>query len=262
MYPEEGNECKFLMSADGSQLLGFSFGSDFTTEHECGIADIREAFGVCKMDWYDRSSDHLTGIDRRKITKLPSRLYFTSSVGQARIQFNTTRNLEVGKDYYLKRKTRSAWSDEAFVINSCSPDDVLLLRLWDHILNLDVIFTMQAEGLSSGLTILVASAISKEDAWNWKASDQEEIALRIEAGPILKNLHEVLGKAGKSWFALHTPHKIQGQIRFWLNPMQQHIHNCGWFTPDELLLWATDQGPVMKEKKVAEKPAKQRKKRK
>lgn len=36
-------------------------------------------------------------------------------------------------------------------------------------------------------------------------------------------------------------------IVFWLNPWEQRIHHSGWFTVEELELWAENKGPVMKE---------------
>jgi len=33
---------------------------------------------------------------------------------------------------------------------------------------------------------------------------------------------------------------------YWLNPMEQKIHNYGWFTVEDLLLWAENKGPIPK----------------
>jgi hypothetical protein len=63
-------------------------------------------------------------------------------------------------------------------------------------------------------------------------------------------VYELLKKSGKRFFALQIKHlDDKGQPRWWLNPYQQDIHNFGWYSTEDLKLWAADQGPVVMKKK-------------
>src|SRR5690606_5349289 len=67
-------------------------------------------------------------------------------------------------------------------------------------------------------------------------------------------IEEDLKAAGKRWFAL-SPRFFKDEagneiIKFWLNPMEQHLNDSGWFTEEELRQWIKDEGPIpMKAKK-------------
>jgi hypothetical protein len=43
-------------------------------------------------------------------------------------------------------------------------------------------------------------------------------------------------------------HESNGYGYCFLNPMEQSIHNSGWFTVEQLEEWAKDSGPVMMKK--------------
>ena len=76
--------------------------------------------------------------------------------------------------------------------------------------------------------------------------------LREEVLQQLAELVEVkreLKENGKDFISLSRwAHTLGGEIIFWLNPMQQNIHNSGWFTLDDLKKWAKDDksSPVFK----------------
>lgn len=81
------------------------------------------------------------------------------------------------------------------------------------------------------------SEIEKEQR-EYLAIWDEVAATRIE---------EMLKKAGKGYFALSRPRKNDaGELTMWLNPMEQHKYESGWYTIKQLEDWAKDKGPVMK----------------
>jgi hypothetical protein len=51
----------------------------------------------------------------------------------------------------------------------------------------------------------------------------------------------------KEWRSLERWQWIEGEIRFWLNPTDQENYRSGWFSIDDLIAWAHNQGPVMVE---------------
>ena len=64
-------------------------------------------------------------------------------------------------------------------------------------------------------------------------------------------IYKILKDAGKRFFALSPKWKDDNkeEVVFWLNPIEQHIYNYGWFTVEDLKLWAKNEGPVMMEKR-------------
>jgi hypothetical protein len=63
-------------------------------------------------------------------------------------------------------------------------------------------------------------------------------------------IEETLKKAGKTYFAL-VPHRMKDEsVKFWLNPFEQDRYESGYFDLADLLLWADDQGPIVKKPKM------------
>jgi hypothetical protein len=70
-----------------------------------------------------------------------------------------------------------------------------------------------------------------------------------------------LTKAKKKWFALspkwsgEIKSTVNGEINtqfdviFWLNPMDQHTNNAGWWTVEQLMQWGEGKGPVVERSK-------------
>ena len=64
---------------------------------------------------------------------------------------------------------------------------------------------------------------------------------------LLEEVKQTLLDQGKEWRSLERWQWLDGEIRFWLNPVDQHSYNVGWFSIDELVQWANDMGPVLAE---------------
>ncbi|NTU84346.1 MAG: hypothetical protein HGA45_34120 [Chloroflexales bacterium] len=64
---------------------------------------------------------------------------------------------------------------------------------------------------------------------------------------LLERVKLTLSDQGKEWRSLERWQWIDGEIRFWLNPADQHSYRMGWFSIDELIQWASNIGPVMLE---------------
>ncbi|MBP9819936.1 hypothetical protein KBC79_04325 [Candidatus Woesebacteria bacterium] len=86
---------------------------------------------------------------------------------------------------------------------------------------------------------------------------EEETARKIilsEAQTLSTEVIPLLKESGKSWFSLqpskftYDPQTMR--VTFLLNPFNQRAYNFGWYTLDELRLWAVNQGPVMKTRQV------------
>lgn len=62
----------------------------------------------------------------------------------------------------------------------------------------------------------------------------------------------MLTEQGKEWRSLERWQWMDGGIRFWLNPNAQDIYRSGWFSIDDLIAWAHDDGPIMIEEELEE----------
>lgn len=74
---------------------------------------------------------------------------------------------------------------------------------------------------------------------------------------MLDDLKGALDDQGKEWRSLERWQWMDGQIRFWLNPTDQVRYQSGWYTIDELMLWARNRGPVLvpeEEEDIEEEP--------
>lgn len=84
------------------------------------------------------------------------------------------------------------------------------------------------------------------------AINRQMLRLRRTTGLRLNELLELLEEVkitlrdqGKEWRSLERWQYIDGQICFWLNPVDQSRYRMGWFSIDDLIQWSHDTGPVM-----------------
>jgi hypothetical protein len=62
---------------------------------------------------------------------------------------------------------------------------------------------------------------------------------------MLEDVKATLSDQGKDWRSLERWQWMDGQIRFWLNPIDQTRYRTGWYTVEELILWSQERGPVL-----------------
>src|SRR5262245_5768279 len=93
------------------------------------------------------------------------------------------------------------------------------------------------------------------------ACNRRLLALRHTRGltlpEMLRLLDEVkatLRDQHKEWHSLERWQWMDGEIRFWLNPVDQDLYNTGWFSIDQLIAWTHNQGGVMIEEDPEEGP--------
>jgi hypothetical protein len=71
---------------------------------------------------------------------------------------------------------------------------------------------------------------------------------------LLDEVKAALRDQHKDWHSLERWQWMEGEIRFWLNPVEQDIYKTGWFSIDELIAWTHDHGPVLIEEELEEGP--------
>jgi hypothetical protein len=219
---------------------GISIPSNACAEHEMGIKEIRQAFGPDisgRLDEYP-----VFGVGRRKITRARVTLIDYPEM-----------NLRVLWGYrgqhYGEPNQEAEWSNRGFCVQAPldAPDAEILAQMHQHFVNLNiVIYAGQYEGIG-GLHLLIADKISDFATRVWEEVDRENFRLRAlwlqQTGP---NFEKNLRDAGCDWFSLgQTYTEGEGQIYTWLNPFNQRDNHFGWFTPEDLRLWAKGEGRVV-----------------
>ena len=229
------------------KLLGLNLGWQYAAEHECGIRRIREDFGV---------DFNGVGVEGRVIHKVPENFGSWSGVLRRRGSKDTVNCKGFGPkerlDWYFGEMQLSpeglftAWSDRSFAAVSTNIEAVEeILKAFE---NLDICFSMgRGSGplANAGLVIAIGSALPAEILDNWAQESLEARALKHDATKT--GIEDRLRKAKKQFWALE-PRRRGAQVIFWLNPMDQHLYQAGWYTVEDLDKWIAGTGPVLKGK--------------
>lgn len=246
-----------------NRVIGVSLGCDATTEHEQGSMGVAFSFGY--------SYDPMDGYAGRKITCLPK------AFGVMEVQVDGETCLLLSShiqsaEFYLRtqlrfpsvslrgddstKDTAAAWDDRGFAILARGRDIAYLRQLAEAFNNLDVMAggMLASHYKVSGLAYAVVSNVPfhvKAEAEKQIAKDVLEKKEKLVRQSILDK-SGVIGRlrdAGHRWFSLgdttYWADEAKTKIKVWLNPMEQHAHNYGAFTLEELELWVANKGPVM-----------------
>ena len=262
-----------------SGLYGFNLSSDFTAEHEWGIDKLKSMLGMPKLgtprklsmlDKLAKKEEYNVGIEARTIqTVTDHTLIFDKFIvgsteyyvliccqpwyKKLEITEQTLRSLELYP--HLGQDITAAWDDASFGLLVGEVYKKELEELYNAMMNKNVIMAVNNDEFDDGgLNLIIKTAISEEDANEMYEIDKDRIELKKASEKI--GLDVILKTAKKSYFAL-TPKwgKNAGtmpdtdyDVVYWLNPYEQHKYNSGWYTVEQLLKWAENEGPVIKRK--------------
>lgn len=237
-----GNKCEIVMYE--KIFVGFSLGADFCAEHEWGIDRIMQDYGI---------NTKKNGLMGRKITKLPE--YFKYNEKENLI--SSTRYNSLGELYTAKQLKAykvlisGAWDVGTFAIRITDEYKTHLKELVEAFKKSDVLIAIGSrEGFANGgLNLLIYSRMPnkvKKDAVSTSKKHNELLKTVKKTG-----IEEILKKAKKRYFALSPRWEDykKKEIKYWLNPMEQNIHEHGWYTLDDLKLWAKNKGPILNKSK-------------
>jgi len=254
------NDGGFCYAEDGS-LWAVALGFDFCAEHECGVRNIHDAFGVGRAA--------TKGIEKRRMTIVPEGLsfyrardggeavlsYYLATFDEVREASKLRKHSEL-KFYdtsYRKPEPRddfvAAWDGSYFAIHVRGTENVAALKtLYESFKRCEIMFGMSpVKGwLGSGLVFALASSFDAET--EAEILERDESHERLLAAVELSDIEGRLREAGCSYFACKPKWTDEDEsgIRFWLNPMQQQQNNCGWFSLADLAAWTRGEGPIPK----------------
>lgn len=240
------------------QFLGVNLGWDFTSEHEWGIERLQKS--LCIDPEYSK-----LGAERRLVRCVDEeKVQYAEKNGVAYFGYFSIYS-EISDDELVDRilrfldrdrgreekELRSAWNSSGFCMSTTKVEYARKLR--DALLSKDLlVYLGKNSGYGNpGLMIVIKSYLPEEVDENWKALDENsiELAKADEATGIKKRLEE----AGKRFYALAPrwspldPEK-EGALQYWLNPVDQHLYNHGWYSVKDLEAWIKGEGPIMKSK--------------
>jgi hypothetical protein len=251
----KGYNSEFLKDDNGN-LLGINLGSDFCAEHEWGIDGIRRRFAIAK-------DSSVLGIQRRMINNVPENLIYKEIqlnnkkytvlilISPWALEYCNTKPEEEWVPNDLKPYKDDlvcAWDENTFGILVSDKFSKEISKLHDAFQRKDIAVGIAPSQVfnNGGLKFTIASKLSKEVVDDIYNNDID--AINLEKASEATGIHEILQKAGKNYYALSPrwKDKSKREVLFWLNPMEQHIHNFGWFTVDDLKEWANNKGKIMK----------------
>lgn len=257
-------ENHFLFGNDG--LVCLNLGADCVAEHEGGISEIDRHFGIRRKD------ETLFGLDRRKVNTFPTKCVkefdfihkgFNSKKRKSEnvsvygfmfsphLSYSEMTAAEVPDrlGFYDSTKLWTGWSQDSFgIFSAIEKDQKRIKEIRDNLEKLNCAIWCGGGNVfqNAGLVIGLIDRMDKSVFKQWEKQDRDNLELK----KVFKDtgIEAVLKNAGCEYFALSPiwEDKSKKTLKFWLNPMQQNIHNWGWFDIDELLLWAKGKGPVLK----------------
>jgi len=155
----------------------------------------------------------------------------------------------------------TAWDEQSFGIRVKNEWDLplgatILGQLYEAFIKHDVMICLGGQRnpfAGTGLIIAIRSRIPEEGLAKMKAVDNDSLDL-VKAAEAT-GVREKLKAAEKHFYALSPRWKptdedfeTEHPVIFWLNPMEQHENNFGWFTVEQLLEWIDGKGPIPMQK--------------
>jgi hypothetical protein len=150
------------------------------------------------------------------------------------------------------RNIAGAWDAANFALRARGGDIPALRELAAAIVAGEAMFAgllARNDWRINGVILAIAERVPQALKDNEQHKVESARRLAARAATIKPGLEAALTAKGKRWFALSPEwaDKDESDIVFWLNPWEQHRYNSGRFTVDELLAWANDTGPVVKQ---------------
>lgn len=243
----------FIFGNDG--LIGINLGSDYCSEHEWGLRDLGSYLGINPEAGFGlarrktNQAKHLNWIEYDKVVGFSLHRWYSE---EDRLNWKPRD----GFSYSDKAKSFYAgWSGTSLRIFADKPTKKIksektierIKLIYEALSSINAVIWLGGGGVfeNAGLCIGILDKMPKDIFDNWEKVDEERFT--INAAFELTGIKKILTDAGKRYFCL-DPAMHNGKLKAFLNPEGQAKYNSGWFSIEELKLWAKDQGPIMKNK--------------
>lgn len=248
-----------------SSFMGFSLKADFVAEHEWGISPMKKAFNIPSCSSKEHAENKTKNLWNQLFYKIPFDLKPSSNsnnlyiVETKDIIYLCSSKSISDKDWsidYLERKAyfskdeniSGAWDSESFVIsmentieNKNYFNDLILAEKRNDLV-IGYFPSLCKDGIFVGIYHLLPSQVFSD----FKEEMERNTSLFLDMKK--SGIEKLLQTKGKRYFALTPKRKEDGSLSFWLNPTEQSSYNHGWYSLEELKLWAEEKGPIIKQK--------------
>lgn len=255
----------WIEDEENGRVTGFNCGYDFCAEHEWGVKGIVEAFELNGL---------ARGMEKGLITIIPDNFFFRVEEPSKRSVVETepyaflmfrnfyrdaeemfeTQCKNVRKEFksqYTKKDFIVEWGERDFFVAVRGEENVKRLsQLHTSFNDKNIVIGMTpASFKGTGLTFLHFDRVRQEDLD--ACIERENSEDRLEARVTATGIREKLKAADCRYYALSPRFTDEEKdIEYWLNPMEQDIHNYGWMKLSDLEDWINGIGRVpMKEAK-------------
>ena len=263
---------KIWTDNDG-KLVALNLGADYCAEHEWGIAPIQKKFGIDGAKLGIASRTITKGSDQVKKVSFEMENWSKSNKNAKRAkvklygivmknEYAFVSSGEEEKDDFSwvlkpafwdqeKDEIKGYWSDSRFL--ALVQEEAIIDQLIEAFNQNDIAFWIGGGGpfQNGGFVIAIVSQLSDDFKQSMLEADEDANLLEIEAAKT--GIPEILKKADKKYYGLSPrwADDEKKEIKFWLNPQEQHIYQYGVYSVDELKQWAKNEGPIVIKKETA-----------
>lgn len=233
-----------ILYTEDNKVLGISFGHDYCTEHEWGIKDIRDYFGI-------EPREGALGLDARTITIFPIEFcIWVEDKKQGFICHPAYPRTGTFPQLPYDKELKAAWDRSGFTAYSNRPHQVAALKeIYEALSCKNAVIDLFGSDnpfARPGLCILIANRIPQEVLDEWYETDRKHAEMQTRWREEAGDLENILEGCGKRYHFLGNYQEFNGKLKAFLNPMDQARNNSGWFTVEELRQWADDEGPIVR----------------
>lgn len=253
LYDEKGN------------ISCISLGWDFTAEHEWGIDSLKRKFGI---DFQHFSSKDLSKINFFNRIFAKRKINFAAKKSNSVPEIQKGSFLEDRKTWYYittlySYKEKTNFKEKyGHYLHQCKRTDKKIIGYWnesdflmlttekaaydyvaDAIKNKQLVLTLSGSEnpfSNAGLCLIDYRNIPAEKIKKFDAESEEIFDKNAKAADT--GIYQLLEESGKKFTSLSYKASID---KFWLNPFPQDKYSAGWYSLEELKLWAKNEGPVL-----------------
>ena len=237
-----------LIHDSHNKVVAVSFGAGGCAEHEWGIKELLEDFGV------PEPSPQAIGLARRAATAVPGHMSwqeagkYGSGIYCPKRPWRGDPPPKPDLSRYNASPLYTAWDASSFAVYSTDKKTIAdLKKVFDALQRKDGAIWLGGSTLPFSYAVLVVGIASQlPDAVLRAWEEADTTAIKLKEATLATGIEAKLTAAGLRYSALSPAFAKDGSLIFWLNPCDQRTHQYGWVTLRDLEEWILGEGKCMK----------------